>query len=65
MFVKLHDSDPIKRHNPFYANIYLIETITLREDFGKLKIFYPSGKEWCADIKYLKDLLSISENLKK
>lgn len=61
MFIRLHDSDHTKCHRPFYANIYLIETITVNEDTGKLKVFYPSGKEWMSDIKYLNDLLTFKD----
>ncbi len=61
MFVQLHDSDQIKSHLPFYVNVYLIETIMVNEDLGKIKIFSPSGKEWISDLKYLNDLLKFSE----
>jgi len=61
MFVKLHDSDITRSHCPFYANIYLIETIVVKKDIGKIKLFYPSGKEWVSDIKYLNDLLKFNE----
>lgn len=61
MFVRLNNSDHDSGRLPFCANIYLIETITINEKRGKIKLFYPSGKEWIADIRYLDDLLKFKD----